>query len=113
MKSVYIRMDRSKLVQDYLDESKALRDRFDAEHARLTAALEAAEAAEKEDYRNPVVLVRMSLGQKRKVYHSLDGRCGKTKYDGGSSEAFKRMKESEAKDMDGGILVRCTACDWD
>ncbi|MFE7929984.1 hypothetical protein ACFU6S_14840 [Streptomyces sp. NPDC057456] len=98
------------LLEGFLAEQKRQRQEFDTKLEALDKRIAEAAIAETENYRNPEVLVRGSLGARRKVYHSADHPCGRTQYDGGRQSGFMRMRESKAKLMDGGVLKRCTAC---
>ncbi|MFC8836136.1 hypothetical protein ACFVMA_27505 [Streptomyces rochei] len=110
MNSYILQHQRTVLIEGFLAEEKRRRQEFDARLEALDAKIAEAERAETENYRNPEVLVRGSLGARRKVYHSAADPCGRTQYDGGKQRGFTRMRESEAKLMDGGTLKRCSAC---
>ncbi|MFI8094070.1 hypothetical protein ACIF9R_38230 [Streptomyces sp. NPDC086080] len=110
MNAYILREQRIRLIEGFLAEQKRHRQEFDAKLETLDKKIAEAERAETENYRNPEVLVRGSLGARRKVYHSATHPCGRTQYDGGKQQGFMKMHESEAKLMDGGTLKRCTAC---
>ncbi|MFD8175254.1 MULTISPECIES: hypothetical protein [Streptomyces] len=110
MNSYILRQQRVQLIDSFLAETKRRRQEFDASLEALDEKIAEAERVEKEKYRNPEVLVRGSLGARRKVYHSADHPCGRTQYDGGRQQGFMKMRESQAKLMDGGTLKRCSAC---
>ncbi|MCP8711968.1 hypothetical protein [Streptomyces sp. AC04842] len=110
MNSYILRHQRTQLIESFLAEEKRRRQEFDARLEVLDREIAEAEHAEREDYRNPEVLVRGSQGARRKVYHSATNPCGRTQYDGGRQRGFTKMRESEAKLMEGGTLKRCSAC---
>jgi hypothetical protein len=98
------------MIEDFLVEQKRQRNDFDVRLADIDEKIKEAESAEENSRRDPEVLVRMSLGARRRVYHDASDPCGRTKHNGGKQGAFRKMPESEAKLMDGGILTRCTSC---
>ncbi|AWT42589.1 MULTISPECIES: hypothetical protein [Streptomyces] len=110
MHSFHLKQVRQQMVEDFLAEQKRLREEFDARLEAIDEKIKKAEAEENQQLLDPFVLVRSSLGARRRVYHSADHPCGRTKYDGGRQSGFKKMRESEAKQMDGGILTRCPTC---
>ncbi|WP_093799039.1 hypothetical protein [Streptomyces sp. Wb2n-11] len=110
MSSYILREQRVRLIDGFLAEEKRRRQEFDARLEALDEKIVEAERNETETYRNPEVLVRGSVGARRKVYHSATHPCGRTQYDGGQQRGFMKMRESEAKLMDGGVLKRCHAC---
>lgn len=110
MHSYTLRAQRDSLIGVFLAEQKRQREDFDAKLASLDEQITQVEQQEMKAISDPQVLVRSSLGARRKVYHRAGNPCGRTAYNGGRSEGFRRMPESEAKQMDGGILKRCSAC---
>jgi hypothetical protein len=101
---------RKQMIDDFLAEQKRQREEFDARLADIDEKIKQAEEAEDQSARDPEVLVRGSLGARRRVYHAADHPCGRTNHNGGHSQGFMKMRESEAKQMDGGILTRCPSC---
>ncbi|MGW0947127.1 hypothetical protein ACWD4O_31900 [Streptomyces sp. NPDC002623] len=110
MDTYTLKQQRVGLLESFLAEQKRQRQEFDTKLEALDKRIAEAAIAETENCRNPEVLVRGSLGARRKVYHSADHPCGRTQYNGGRQSGFMRMRESKAKLMDGGVLKRCTAC---
>jgi hypothetical protein len=98
------------MIDDFLAEQKRQREDFDARLADIDKKIKEAEDAEDQSRRDPEVLVRSSLGARRRVYHDASDPCGRTKYNGGKQTGFRKMRESEAKLMDGGVLTRCPSC---
>jgi hypothetical protein len=111
MASIRIRLlelTRQRRVSSYLAESKKAREALDADLADLDGQLFLARKAEQQEPAEPDVLVRMTLGEVRKVYHRAKNPCGKV-----DPARFKRMKESEAQVYDANVgitLKRCSAC---
>jgi hypothetical protein len=110
MDAYTLKAQRIRLIEGFLAAQKEHRQEFDAKLEALDNEIAAAARAEMADYRDPEVLVRGSLGARRKVYHSAAHPCGRTQYNGGNQRGFMKMRESQAKLMDGGVLKRCTAC---
>lgn len=111
MNSYILGQLREQLTEKYVLDQRKLMEEFHAKRDALDEQISEAKAAESHDNKDPYVLVRMSLGAKRKVYHWAEYPCGRTQYNGGNSEKFKRMRESEAQNLDGqGVLKRCSAC---
>jgi hypothetical protein len=110
MDSYHLKHLRARLIDSYLAEQKRQRDEFDDKLAELNQKIIDAEAAENQAWQDPEVLIRNSLGAPRKVYHRASNPCGRTKYDGGKQQGFETMRESAAKQLDGGTLKRCSAC---
>ncbi len=55
------------------------------------------------------VLVRLSAGPKKAIYHYADAPCRRVTGSGRTLDNFRLMAEPEAQ-RDG--LVRCSACKW-
>lgn len=110
MNSYLLRDQRIRIIDAFLAEEKRRRQELDAALEALDGRITEAERNETENYRNPEVLVRGSLGARRKVYHYAANPCGRTQYDGGHQHGFTKMRESDARLMDGGVLKRCSAC---
>lgn len=108
--SYHLKHLRARLIDNYLAEQKRQRDEFDAKLEDLNQKIIEAEAAENQAWQDPDVLVRSSVGVPRKVYHRASDPCGRTKYDGGRQQGFSTMRESAAKQLEGGTLKRCSAC---
>lgn len=110
MSSYALELQRAQMIDAHLAEQKRQRDEFDQRIADINARIAEAKKAEMDEVQDPEVLVRGSLGARRKIYHRAADPCGRTLRNGGGSQAFTRMRESEAKQMDSGILKRCHAC---
>lgn len=110
MHAFQLQQVRKQMIDDYLAEQKQQREEFDARLAGIDQQIKEAEEAERQSIRDPQVLVRGSLGARRRVYHSADHPCGRTSHNGGHSQGFTEMPESKARKMDGGILTRCPSC---
>ncbi|MET8386489.1 hypothetical protein ABZV14_26150 [Streptosporangium canum] len=101
---------RQQLIDAFLAEQKRQREELDEKLRELEEKIAEAENVWSEQVHNPVVLVRSSAGSPRKVYHHAGDPCGRTQYDGGRQSGFMKMRESEAKLLNGGVLKRCSAC---
>ncbi|MFE0794722.1 hypothetical protein [Streptomyces mutabilis] len=110
MDSHHLKHLRTRLIEDFLAEQAKHRAAFDTSLAQLDKQIAEAEKVEMDGFKNPLVLVRGSLGARRRVYHSAEHPCKHTRHNGGKQQGFKRMTETEAKAMDGGVLKRCTNC---
>ncbi|MFD9211789.1 hypothetical protein ACFVY9_01480 [Streptomyces sp. NPDC059544] len=110
MSAYTLKAIRTQMMEDFLAEQKRQREEFDAKMRNLDEKIAEAERAELADRADPEVLVRASVGARRTIYHSAAHPCGRTQYDGGRQDPFTRMRESEAKRMDGGALKRCPSC---
>jgi hypothetical protein len=110
MHSYHLKQMRAQLIDAHLAEQKRLREEFDTRLEALDKQIKEAEEAENLRWRDPEVLVRGSLGARRRIYHSAEHPCGRTRYNGGKQQGFMKMRESEAKKMDRGILTRCSSC---
>ncbi|WP_282790868.1 hypothetical protein [Streptomyces sp. CC224B] len=110
MDSYHLKSIRAQMVEAFLAEQKRQREDFDQKITDLDERIRKAEGAEAQERQDPEVLVRGSMGAVRSVYHRAANPCGRTVYNGGRSRGFMRMRESKAKQMDGGTLTRCRAC---
>ncbi len=93
----------------FLADLKNLTEEFERERRDLLQTQAAIDQLATED---PLVLVRQSVGARRKVYHSATAPCGRTNRTGSHAAGFETMRESEAIALDGGHTKRCPACNW-
>jgi hypothetical protein len=100
---------RAAILAKYLVDQRALTDQLESDLAYLD---QVQAEAEKQAVTDPFVLVRQSVGARRRVYHSADHPCGRTQRKGSQAADFETMRESEAVALDHGHTKRCPACNW-